>query len=117
MQMMRDTVDRLEMVTEETFEDRVIRGSGPIVVEFMSYGCGHCRTLEPVLQHVAAMLAPRERFYRVNVAVDDALAERFDIRATPTLVMFANAVEVGRVEGPSPHASRLLTALTRPFTA
>lgn len=116
MQTMRDAVDRLEPVTAESFDDRVLRGSGPIVVEFMSYGCGHCRALEPVLQHVAAMLAPRERFFRVNVAVDEALAERYAVEATPTLIMFADATEVGRIEGPAPNASSLMTQLARPFT-
>ena len=115
MQTTRETVDRIETVTAETFDDRVIAGRGPIVVEFMSYGCGHCRIMEPVLQHLASMLAPRERFFRVNVGADESLAERFAIRATPTLVMFENATEVGRAEGPTPNAAGLMTTLTQAF--
>ena len=42
--------DRLLAVTGETFPPLVLRGQGPIVVEFMSYACAHCAEIEPVLQ-------------------------------------------------------------------
>jgi thioredoxin-like negative regulator of GroEL len=102
-------------VVKGTFASLVLGGSGPIVVEFMSYGCSHCRTLEPVIERVAEGLRSRETFYRVNVGVDRELADRYGITGTPTFVMFSDAREVGRVVGPRPEASSLSRAVTQPF--
>jgi thioredoxin 1 len=105
----------IETVGRETFDARVLEAPGPIVVEFMSYGCSHCRALEPVLKQVAGVLADRERIVRVNVAADPELAECYGIRVTPTMIMFRDGAEVGRAEGPQPVAASLLAALRRPF--
>jgi len=52
---------RIQTVTSSTFNPLVLEGEGPIVVEFMSYGCAHCRVLEPVLQQVAEMVKSKEK--------------------------------------------------------
>jgi len=90
-------------------------GQGPIAVEFMSYGCAHCRLLEPVIQRVAEMIQPRQKIFRVNIAAEPELAEAYAIGGTPTLVMFLNGNEVARAEGPRPHEASLLEVVTKPF--
>jgi thiol-disulfide isomerase/thioredoxin len=81
----------------------------------MSYGCAHCRLIEPVLQHVAEVLRAKEKVFRVNVAVEQELAVTYGIQGTPTLIMFLNGRETGRVDGPRPTESSVFTALTQPF--
>jgi thioredoxin 1 len=107
--------DKIQTVTSSNFTRRVLEAEGPIVVEFMSYGCAHCRAIEPVLEQVAEMVKPRETIFRVNIAVETELAGSYQIQGTPTLIMFLNQNEVGRVEGPSPTVSSVLTAVTQPF--
>jgi thioredoxin-like negative regulator of GroEL len=107
--------DRIQTVTTSTFTRLVLEAEGPIVVEFMSYGCAHCRAIEPVLEQVATMVKPQERIFRVNIAVEPELAGSYQIQGTPTLIMFLDRNEVGRVEGPSPTVSSVLTAVTQPF--
>ena len=97
------------------FEAHVMRGHGPIAVEFMSYSCAHCGAMEPVLQQVAETLRSREPIFRVNVAVEVELASAYDIEGTPTLIMFSEGREVGRSEGPDPDAASVLEAVTAPF--
>ena len=94
--------DQMETVTGSGFNAVVLEGKGPIAVEFMSYGCPHCRTIEPVLQRVAEMVKANEKIVRVDVAVDQELASDYNIEGTPSLVMFLNGRQVGRIEGPSP---------------
>jgi thioredoxin 1 len=102
-------------VTTSSFQAEVLDGAGPIAVEFMSYGCAHCRAIEPVMQQAAAELSTTERVFRVNVGTDQELADRYAVEGTPTLVMFLNAREVGRVEGPHPTLPSVLAALTEPY--
>ena len=107
--------DKIQTVTSGTFTRLVLQAEGPIAVEFMSYGCAHCRAIEPVLEQVAEMVKAQEKIFRVNIAVEQELAGSYQIQGTPTLVMFLNQNEVGRVEGPSPTVSSVLAAVTQPF--
>jgi thioredoxin 1 len=107
--------DVIQTVTADTFTKLVLEAEGPAAVEFMSYGCAHCRVIEPVLEQVARMVEAREKIFRVNIAVEQALASSYQIQGTPTFVMFLKQMEVGRVEGPSPTVSSVLAAVTEPF--
>ena len=107
--------DAIQTVTGNTFAPLVLAGEGPIAVEFMSYGCAHCRVLEPILQQVATRVAAAETLFRVNIAVEEDLAGSYGINGTPTLIMFLNGKEVGRVDGPRPTVEGVLAAVTEPF--
>jgi thioredoxin 1 len=107
--------DSIRTVTDTTFGPLVLDAVGPVVVEFMSYGCAHCGAIEPVLQQVAEMIKSREKVFRVNTGLDQDLAEGYNIQGTPTLVMFLDGQEVGRVEGPPPIVSSILAEITQPF--
>jgi thioredoxin 1 len=110
-----DGSGRMRMLTGASFDSLVLQGEGPIAVEFMSYGCAHCREIEPVLQRVAEIVKGKEKIFQVNVAVEQGIAESFEIQGTPTLVMFLNGQEAGRVEGAPPNVASVLAAVTQPF--
>jgi thiol-disulfide isomerase/thioredoxin len=83
----RVSSDIIRTVTSDTFNAFVLEGAGPIVVEFMSYGCAHCRAMEPVLQQVAEMVKSKGKIFRVNIAVEQELADSYQIRGTPTFIL------------------------------
>jgi thioredoxin 1 len=107
--------DRIRTVTSSTFGSLVLETERPVVVEFMSYGCPHCRVIEPVLQEVAKIVRSEEQVFRVNTAVEKVLSDSYGVSVTPTLIMFLKGREVGRVEGPRPTISSVLTAVTKAF--
>jgi len=107
--------DPIRSVTSETFDALVSNGKGPLVVEFMSYGCGHCRVLEPILQEVARSMISEVTLFRVNVGLERELAAAFEIQGTPTLIMVLDGTEVGRVEGPQPTMAGIEAAITQSF--
>lgn len=113
----REPEELIPTLTSSTFQTRVLEAEGPVAVEFMSYGCGYCRALEPVLEKAAKELEATEQVFRVNVAVDPDLASAYQVNGTPTFVMFLGAREVGRFEGPKPNLSSLLRAVTEPFAS
>ena len=111
----KESNDRIHTVTAGTFDRLVLKGEGPIVVEFMSYGCAHCGVMEPSLQQVEEIVESREKIYRVNIAVDRELADRYEVLGTPTFVMFLNRAVVGRDEGPSPDVANILALVRQPY--
>src|ERR1039458_2895744 len=83
----RVSSDGIRTVTSSTFSTLVLEGEGPIVVEFMSYGCAHCRAIEPVLQQVAETVKSKDKIFRVNITVQQELSDSDEIGGTPTLIM------------------------------
>lgn len=76
-------IDKIRTVTGNTFSSLVLEGEGPIAVEFISYGCAHCRDIEPVLQQVADMIGPKEKVFRVNLAIEREVADSYEIQGRP----------------------------------
>ena len=109
-----DSVDRIETVTSQNFDSLVLEAKGPVAVEFMSYGCAHCREIEPILQRVAELESATEKIYRLNVSEDQDIADAYDIEGTPTIIKFMNGVQVGRAQGPTPDVQSVLDAVTQP---
>ncbi|HXC65561.1 MAG TPA: thioredoxin family protein [bacterium] len=112
-----DSGDHIQTVTARTFGPQVLQARGPVAVEFMSYSCAYCGTMEPALQLAAQRLGGKEKVCRVNIEAEPGLAQRYSIGGTPTLLMFRNGNELDRVEGPSPDLGRLMATLTEPFGA
>lgn len=107
--------DSIATVTARDFSQVVLGAKGPVVVEFMSYGCVHCRAIEPALQQVAEMMNHEIDICRVNVPVEQGLAEEYGISGTPTFIMFLHGSVVDRVEGPPPTLASVLQMVTKPF--
>jgi thioredoxin 1 len=107
--------NKIPVVTATTFEKEVLKGEGPIAVEFMSYSCEHCRKMEPILDEVADLVKSKEKIFKVNVVTDKKLADRYGIQGTPTFAMFLNGKEVGHVEGPTPTVPIVLETVAQPF--
>ena len=108
---------RIPTVTSSTFKPLVLEGTGPIAVEFMSYGCGYCRAIEPLLQQVAETIRDDETIFRVDITADPDLASEYEVSGTPTFVMFLNGQEVGRADGPNPDLQSVMDAVTGPFVS
>ncbi len=66
------------------------RGLSKLMFYFHSAHCGPCRTLTPV---VDAMAARYGNVVKVDAMQQPAVAQRFGVRATPTLVL----VDAGKV--------------------
>ncbi len=80
--------------------DQLIRATDvPVVVDFWAPWCGPCRTMAPNFAAATAALEPRVRCVRVNSDEAPGVAERFNIRSIPTLVVLKNGIEVARQTG------------------
>lgn len=98
-------------IDEETFSE-VLESEVPFLLDFTAEHCAPCRALEPILAKIAKERAGEVRVGRVDVSAAPRIAQRFQIRGTPTVIAFRGGREVGRRLGLSPE--RALLALFEP---
>jgi thioredoxin 2 len=84
---------------EDQFEAFVQRTGLPVLADFWAPWCGPCRAMAPHFERAAAELKVRVRLVKVNTEEAPGLAQRYGIRAIPTLVLFKGGVEAKRMSG------------------
>jgi thioredoxin 1 len=94
-------------VSTKDFENRVLGSAEPVVVDFWAEWCGPCRMMAPVLEQLAGELEGRVFFAKLNVDENPELSIRYGVEGIPTLVVFAQGEEVGRIVGFAPKAHLL----------
>jgi len=70
-----------------------------ILVDFWASWCAPCRMMAPVLNEVAAELTGNSYVGKVNIEQYQSLAQKFQVRNIPTLILFKNGTEVNRFVG------------------
>ncbi len=80
-------------VTDDSFEDEVLRAPLPVLVDFWAPWCGPCKTVAPLLAEIAAENAA-VRVVKINVDENPKTAKNFNVRAIPTLILFRNGEAV-----------------------
>lgn len=102
--MNEQTVNLIQDLTEDSF-DQAVLSDGLVLVDFWAPWCGPCRTLGPIVETVAAKNPQHLQVYKVNVDDYPALAQRYEVRGIPTLLLFDNEELVERIVGVQPAAA------------
>ena len=73
--------------------------SGVVLVDFHANWCGPCRTLAPVLDQVAKEMQGKAVVGKIDIDNEQKTAAQFQITSVPTMVLFKDGKEVGRLVG------------------
>ncbi len=83
---------------KESF-DSIINGSQPVLVDFHATWCGPCHTQAPILKEVSADMKGKARIIKIDVDKNQPLAQKYQVRSIPTLILFKNGASVWRQAG------------------
>ena len=100
-----------QVVSDQTFEQDVLKSDTPVLVDFWATWCGPCRMVAPVLEEVASEQGEKIRVAKLDVDANPITAGRFGVRAIPTMILFKNGREADRIVGyhPKPQLMQKLT--------
>ncbi|HXG94942.1 MAG TPA: thioredoxin [Blastocatellia bacterium] len=85
-------------VTDQNFEQNVLKSDQPVLVDFWAEWCHPCKMLAPTVEKVAQEYNGKAKVVKLNVD-DNQVAQRYGIKGIPTLILFKGGNEVDRVVG------------------
>lgn len=86
-------------VTEADFEAKVLKNSGPVLVDFWAEWCGPCKLAEPVLEELSDTYNGKVEIVKMNVDENPQTPSRYGVMSIPTTILFKSGEEMGRQVG------------------
>lgn len=77
-------------ITEENFEEEVMKSDKTVVVDFYAEWCGPCKMMSPVIDGIAEELGEEVKVGKVNTDENINLCQKFNIMSIPTIMIFKN---------------------------
>ncbi|PSR66478.1 thioredoxin [Nocardia sp. MDA0666] len=87
---------------DDDFAEVAERSSVPVLVDLWATWCGPCRMVSPALEQLARERAGRMKLVKVDVDAAPRTAERFTVRAVPTLLVMDRGEVLARQAGAAP---------------
>lgn len=99
-----------QLSSESEFQSQVLDVEGKAVVLFHASWCGPCQRFKPTFNTVAEQLGSDHAFIGIDVDQAPALAEKYDVRGIPTVIVFDKGKVLTRFSG-APSETDLRNAL------
>ena len=87
-------------LTKDNFE-QVVTSNPTVIIDFWAPWCGPCKGFAPVFERVAES-NPEVVFAKVNTDEEQEIAQHFQIRSIPTLMVFREKVILFQQAGALP---------------
>ncbi len=82
--------DKIITLTDDNFENDVIKSDIPVLVDFWAEWCGPCKMIAPILDDVADDYAGKVTIAKLNVDQNTVSPAKYGVRGIPTLLLFKN---------------------------
>src|SRR3989338_3353779 len=89
-------------ITNNNFEREVLKSEKLVVVDFWASWCVPCKIIAPTVEELAKELKDKVKVGKSNVDENPDIATNLSVLNIPTLVLFKDGKEVGRMIGINP---------------
>jgi thioredoxin 1 len=89
--------DKILTLTDKNFQHQT--KNRLVLVDFWAAWCAPCRMMSPVLNDVSSKLPENSFVGKVNIEQYQSLAQKFQVRNIPTMILLRNGKEINRFVG------------------
>lgn len=89
-------------ITDENFEQEVLKSNLPVLVDFWAVWCGPCKMIAPIVEQLAAEYNGKLKVGKLDVDNNQQSAIKYGVRSIPTLLIFKDGKVVETIIGAVP---------------
>jgi len=93
---------KIVQITDQTFEEEVLKSDLPTEVDFWAPWCGPCKMVIPIYENLSEEYEGRFKFCMINVDENQRTATQYQIMSIPMQKYFANGEAVDEILGAVP---------------
>lgn len=86
-------------LTDKNFGKEVLKSDTPVIVDFWASWCAPCRMMAPVFDETSKDYKGKLKFTKLSTENHEDVANQYEIRGIPCLIMFNEGKEVARLIG------------------
>lgn len=86
-------------ISDNDFEEKVIKSSAPVLVDFFAVWCGPCKLAEPVLEELSETYKQNVTVAKIDVDKNPNTSAKYGVMSIPTTILFNGGQEVARQVG------------------
>jgi thioredoxin 1 len=87
--------ERIIHVTDDSFEEDVLKASGAVLIDFWAPWCGPCKQIAPILDEIAEEKQGEITIAKINIDDNPNTPGKYGVRGIPTMMLFRG----GNVQG------------------
>ena len=91
-------------LTDENFHDIVNNSDVPVVIDFWAEWCGPCKMIAPTVEEISQKNVGNLIVGKVDIDTTPNLAEQYQVRSIPTIMIFIDGTPTEMIVGPNKSA-------------
>ena len=98
-------------VTDESFEEEVLKSDLPVLVDFWAVWCGPCKMVVPTLEYLHQNYQDKLKVVKLDVDTNQQIPAKYGIMSIPTMLLFKGGELVNTLVGALPK-DKIIKAVT-----